>query len=273
MKADLSEDDIQSAALARVQAVVASGDMELSCSTKARTAGGGESRCMEKQRDFKASRRSATVFGASAFSLLLVVAAAARADDGTQQAALETTAPRAAATSGYRLGAYADLDVGILLTMKQGAAFSGGVVYGPFRAGLSYATFLSNAAFGGAPKGFDLRANYILGLNAAYFIAQTKDEGFYVQWMFHIKQQGVTNKETGDHEDLDSLATGFELGYVWKLYRGLYVAPRIGALYYLKSPQGSDNRPIKIGNKQYDNDRHKTFDTYYIPTLSVGYSW
>ena len=173
----------------------------------------------------------------------------------------------------YHLGAYAALDVGILLAMKQGAAFSGGAVWGPFRAGLSYATFLSNEAFGGTPKGFSLRANYILGLNVSYFIAQRTDEGLYVQAMLHIKEQGVTNLGTGDHKDLSSIASGLELGYVWKLYRGLYIAPRIGALYYFKSPQGSDNKPIQIGDRKYDNSRHKVFDTYFIPTLDVGYSW
>jgi hypothetical protein len=49
--------------------------------------------------------------------------------------------------------------------------------------------------------------------------------------------------------------------------------PRLGALYYLKSPQGSANKPIQIGDRTYDNGRHKVFDTYLIPTLSVGYSW
>ncbi len=54
---------------------------------------------------------------------------------------------------------------------------------------------------------------------------------------------------------------------------GLYVAPHVGALYYVKSPQGASNDPILIGDREYDNDRHKVFDTYFIPTLSIGYSW
>ena len=173
----------------------------------------------------------------------------------------------------YRLGAHAEIDLGTLLVLKQGAAFAGGVVWGPFRAGLSYATFLSNGSFGGTPEGFTMRANYIVGFNAAYFIGQSTDKGLYLQAMFHIKQQGVTNDATGDHKDLNSLAAGFELGYVWKLYQGLYVAPRIGALYYVKRPQGSNNDPVLIGDRTYDNSRHKVFDTYFIPTLSLGYSW
>jgi len=180
---------------------------------------------------------------------------------------------RVARTPGYHLGAHAELDAGVLIAMSQGAAFAGGVVWGPFRAGLSYATFLSNPRFGGVPEGFAMRVNYIVGINASYFIARSTDRGLYVQAMFHVKQQGVTNLATGDHVDLDSLASGLELGYVWKVWQGLYLAPRIGALYYLERPQGPDNMPVQIGDRAYDNDRHKVLDTYLIPTLSVGYSW
>lgn len=176
------------------------------------------------------------------------------------------------ASDAWQLGAYAELDLGILIFLRQGTAIAGGVKYGPFRAGLSYASFLSNPALGGVPKGFDLRVNHLIGLNLAYFIAQDSDDGFYVQAMFHIKQQGVTNKATGAHVDLDSLALGLELGYVWKVYKGLYVAPRVGALYYVKTPQPG-NDPVMVGDRTYDNERHKHWDTYYIPTLSLGYSW
>ncbi len=188
-------------------------------------------------------------------------------------AAVQPPAPAVAKKDAWRLGAHAELDVGTLIALRQGAAFAAGAVYGPFRAGMSYATFLSNNSFGGTPDGFSLRANYIVGFNASYFIGRSTDDGLYVQAMFHIKQHGVTNEATGDHKDLNSLAAGLELGYVWKVYRGLYVAPRIGALYYVKSPQGPDNKPVRIGNRDYDNGRHKVFDTYLIPTISVGYSW
>jgi hypothetical protein len=90
--------------------------------------------------------------------------------------------------------------------------------------------------------------------------------------MFHIKQQGLTNEATGAHRDLDSLAAGLELGCLWKVWKGLYVVPRVGALYYVKTPQPG-NAPVQIGDRAYDNSRHKTWDTYFIPTLSVGYSW
>lgn len=208
-----------------------------------------------------------TTFTRSVLTAALLLAATPALAAGEPPTTLTSHQP------GYRLGAHAEIDAGVLIALRQGAAFAGGVVWGPFRAGLSYATFLSNGSFGGTPEGFSLRANYIIGINASYFIGQSTDSGLYVQAMFHIKQQGVTNDATGDHADLDSLASGLELGYVWKVWRGLYVAPRIGALYYLKSPQGSDNKPVQIGDRAYDNGRHKVFDTYFIPTLSVGYSW
>lgn len=204
-------------------------------------------------------------------ALVLLAAPPARAETPEPAPAL---APAATATAqpGHRLGAYADVDAGLMVFLKQSAGLSGGVVWGPFRAGLSYATFLSNGSLGGVPDGFSMRANYIVGINAAYFIGRHTDDGIYLQAMFHIKQQGVTNEATGDHVDLDALAAGFELGYLWKVWKGLYVAPRVGALYYVKSPQPG-NRPIQIGDRTYDNSRHKNWDTYFIPTVSVGYSW
>ncbi len=210
--------------------------------------------------------------GSRILSLALVVlcsalaARAAHADDN------DDASPPAAPAPGYRLGAHAEVDAGILAFLKQGTAIGGGVTYGPFRAGLSYASFLSNPSLGGVPEGFDLRVNYLLGINAAYFIGQRTDRGLYVQAMLHIKQQGVTDRATGAHVDLDSVAAGLELGYVWKVYRGLYVAPRVGALYYVDKPQPG-NEPVQVGDRMYDNSRHHDWDTYFIPTLSVGYSW
>jgi hypothetical protein len=220
-----------------------------------------------------------TLIALPALAAALLVAMPARAQE--TPAAPPANAPLAAAAAAvtpegpkpFRLGAHLDVDVGLMAVMKQSAGLSGGVVWGPFRAGMSYATFLSNNSFGGTPAGFDMRVNYIIGFNASYFIARRSDDGLYVQAMFHVKQQGVTNQATGAHRDLDSLAAGLEVGYLWKFYRGLYVAPRVGALYYVKSPQGSGNAPIQIGDRAYDNGRHKVWDTYFIPTISVGYSW
>jgi len=181
-------------------------------------------------------------------------------------------APEPGADERWHLGAHAEVDLGILLFLDQGTAIAGGVTYGPFRAGLSYASFLSNPSLGGVPEGFDLRVNRLIGLNAAYFIGQDTDSGLYLQAMLHIKEQGVTNQATGAHVDLDSLALGLELGYVWKFYEGLYLAPRVGALRYVKTPQPG-NEPVAVGDRSYDNERHHDWDTYFIPTLSVGYSW
>jgi hypothetical protein len=122
------------------------------------------------------------------------------------------------------------------------------------------------------PDGFTMRVNYIVGFNAAYFIGGRSDRGLYVQGMLHLKQQGVTDDENGAHKDLGSVATGLEIGYVWKFYKGAYVAPRIGALYYVEKPQ-PNNEPVMIGDRMYDNDRHHDWDTYFIPTVSLGYSW
>ena len=238
-----------------------------------------EKRAKRQIRGMKSSATRSLVRNAR-LSVAAAVLAAASLVSGAARAESAAPAPTAEAPNGpnaaaapYHLGAHAELDVGTLLALKQSAAFAGGVVYGPFRAGLSYATFLSNKSLGGVPDGFSLRANYIVGINASYFIARHSDDGFYVQAMFHIKQQGVTNLDNGAHRDLNSLAAGLELGYVWKVHRGLYVAPRVGALYYVKKPQGSANEPIDVGGRDYDNSRHKHFDTYFIPTLSVGYSW
>jgi len=234
---------------------------------------------MKQRRFCSFSRALPLLLGASALASTLSLAAPASAQAGEASAPKDMPTPVAEplatdqAAKPYRLGAHAELDVGALAFLRQGAAFAGGAVWGPFRAGMSYATFLSNKSFGGTPDGFTMRANYIVGFNISYFIARSTDDGFYVQSMFHIKQQGVSNDATGDHKDLNSLAAGLELGYVWKVYHGLYLAPRIGALYYLKKPQGSGNKPVRIGDRDYDNDRHKVFDTYLIPTLSVGYSW
>lgn len=205
--------------------------------------------------------------GAVAISVLTAAPAVFAAD-----APPPTPTPEVRKPSSYRLGAHFEADLGLMAIMPQSAGLAGGVVWGPFRAGLSYATFKSNSSFGGTPEGFTMRVNYIVGIDASYFVGRSTDDGFYVQGMFHIKQQGVTNDGTGDHKDLNSLATGLELGYLWKVYKGLYVAPRVGALYYVKKPQPGNN-PVQIGDRTYDNPRHKDWDTYFIPTLSVGYSW
>src|SRR5262249_1057907 len=136
-----------------------------------------ESWVMNKHRNNTPSLAVLYALGAPIMLATLLAASSANAQSTAPQESAENAEEPAARAPKYRLGGDGELELGILLFMKEGAAFSGGVVYGPFRAGLSYATFLSNSSFGGAPDGFSLRANYILGLNASYFIAQTTDEG------------------------------------------------------------------------------------------------
>lgn len=244
--------------------MLARSNMELARSTRVRSAAAHEHEGMT----------NLTVRSMFVLNILVALTATVAGAQPVAATAAATASAPEAEEEGYRLGAYAEVDVGILAFLKQGTAIAGGVTYGPFRAGLSYASFLSNPSLGGVPGGFNLRVNYLLGINAAYFIGlgQSADSGLYVQTMLHIKQQGVTNKASGAHVDLDSVALGLELGYVWKVYRGLYVAPRVGALYYVDKPQPG-NDPVTVGDRQYDNGRHKDWDTYFIPTLSVGYAW
>ncbi len=132
------------------------------------------------QRRFAAPSKAARPVLAAAFvlatsfcALPALANAAAAAPAAPAEAAPEPPpAPTAEpATKPDRLGAYFELDVGVLIALRQSAAFAGGAVYGPFLLGLSYATFLSNPSLGGVPDGFTLRANDIGGLNAGYVIA------------------------------------------------------------------------------------------------------
>lgn len=205
---------------------------------------------------------------AARLSFALLTLAATTADAGSDRPVDEDMK-----LLGLRLGAHFEVDAGILVVMRQGTAILGGATLGPWRVSLGYASFLSNSAFGGTPAGFTMRVNSIVSVNAAYFLFGRTHDGPYVQAMLHVKEQGITDDASGDHVDLDSLASGLELGWAFSVFRGLYLAPRVGALSYLKSPQGPSNAPVRVGGRAYDNERHKVWDTYFIPTLSVGYAW
>jgi hypothetical protein len=111
--------------------------------------------------------RPVPAVSAAASTLVPALALLASAPVHAEAPALASEATAAAAPEpAYRLGAYADVDAGLMVALKQSAGLSGGAVWGPFRAGLSYATFLSNGAFGGVPDGFSMRVNYIIGFNA-----------------------------------------------------------------------------------------------------------
>jgi hypothetical protein len=166
---------------------------------------------------------------------------------------------------------FTELDLG-LVAMSGGIGSYSGVRKGPHSFELGFQQFKSNASLGGTPNGFDLKVDYIYSVHYSYFWNGKTDKGFFTRVMYHNKKQVVTEKKSGISRNLYSDLVGVELGYVFNLYKGLYLTPRLGALYYLKSPQGKGNHPVLVGNSLYDNGRHKSWDTYFIPTVSVGYS-
>ena len=169
-------------------------------------------------------------------------------------------------------GAFGEFDLPITV-FTGGISMNVGVSYENYRFSLGYEHFNApSKEFSGTPDGFKMRVDYIYALNFDYFFSKSKEpKGLYSRLMYHNKSQYVENIETHDSKILYSQLAGLEIGYVWKLYKGLYITPRIGALYYLESPQGKDNNPVLIGNAYYDNPRHKVWDTYY--SLIVGYSF
>lgn len=166
---------------------------------------------------------------------------------------------------------FSEIDLG-LLAVSGGYSNFFGVRKGPHSFELGYEHFQSPDAFGGTPEGFDMTVEYIYGVHYSYFWNGKTDKGLYTRLMFQNKKQLVTEQSSHITRPLYSNLVGAEIGYVLYFYKGLYVAPRIGALYYLQSPQGENNEPVLVGNSYYDNDRHKTWDTYFIPTLSIGFS-
>ena len=170
--------------------------------------------------------------------------------------------------------AFSEIDIPIAI-FTGGLAANLGACYENYRISAGYSRFdAPSKTYSGVPDGFKLRVDYIFALNLDYFFSKSKtDKGFYTRLMYHNKRQYVENKSTKDSKFLYSQLVGLEIGYVWKLYHGLFIAPRMGALYYFKSPQGNENKPVLIGDAYYNNERHKVWDTYFIPTLSVGYSF
>jgi len=167
---------------------------------------------------------------------------------------------------------FVEFDVPITV-LTGGISANAGIRHNNYRLSLGYEHFKApSKQFSGTPDGFNMRVNYIFALNFDYFYAKSKiDKGLYSRLMYHNKSQFVENKASLDSKILYSQLVGLELGYVWKFFHGLYVAPRAGALYYLKSPQGKDNNPVLIGDAYYDNKRHKVWDTYY--SFMLGYSF
>lgn len=167
---------------------------------------------------------------------------------------------------------FTELDLG-LLALVGGIGNYSGLRTGPHSFEVGYHHFKSPDGFGGTPEGFDLKVDYIYSVQYGYFWNGKTDKGLFTRFMYNNKKQIVTEKSSGISKNLYSDLVGLELGYVFHIYKGFYLTPRVGALYYIKSPQGKENNSVAVGNSFYENDRHKTWDTYFIPTVSIGYSF
>ncbi len=175
-----------------------------------------------------------------------------------------------AGKSGWKI--FSEIDLGIL-AFTGGYANYFGLRRGPHSFELGYHHFPApSELFSGKPDEFDLTVEYIYSIHYSYFWNGKTDKGLFSRFMYHNKKQIVTEKSSGLSKALYSDLIGVELGYVLRFYKGFYITPRMGALYYVKSPQGKDNNPVQVGNAFYDNKRHTTWDTYFIPTISLGYS-
>ena len=167
------------------------------------------------------------------------------------------------------LGAYLESDLGVLL-LFGGVGLFGGATYGPLRAGLGFYRFESPyRALSGAPKGFDVRVDGIVAADVAWHPFSERMEGGYLRLIGQLKWQRVENLDNGARKVLDSALVGPELGWLFRMRKGLYLTPRVGSLYYAAPPQGKDNRPVDVGGREYDNPKHRTLDNY--ATLGIGY--
>ncbi|MBI2390569.1 MAG: hypothetical protein HYV09_13345 [Deltaproteobacteria bacterium] len=179
--------------------------------------------------------------------------------------------PAAPSPQPWRWGGFVEDDLGVLL-MSGGVGLFAGPTYGPLRAGAGFYRFDSPfRALSGAPEGFELKVDAILAGDLTWHFASDRIEGPYVKAVVQAKSQRVENLESGARRSLSSFLVGPEIGWTIRVRGGLYLAPRLGALYYAVRPQGPDNRPVEIGGKPYDNDHHKTFDLY--ATLGIGYAF
>jgi hypothetical protein len=168
----------------------------------------------------------------------------------------------------WRWRGFLEADLGVLL-MSGGTGLFAGPAYGPFRAAVGFYRFDSpSKALGGVPDGFELKVNWLLSVDAAYFIAQDGVGGPYVRVAYQEKEQRVLNLSNGARTFLRSRLAGPEVGYVWNFGSGFYVAPRLGGLYYLRSPQPG-GAPILVGGRSYDNERHKRWDLFATVGLGV----
>ena len=163
---------------------------------------------------------------------------------------------------------------GISIALDGGVALFGGLgihanwYYKNIFFGTGFYRFPSNPEFGGYDPKFNLFVDYIFAAQAGWYFWPGNKKGFYLAMIYHIKRQTVTEVSSGNSVRLYSQLIGPELGYEWNFWGPVYIAPRIGALYYIQRPQGYAGAPVSVGNSSYDNPNHKIWDLYY--TLSIG---
>lgn len=167
-----------------------------------------------------------------------------------------------------RLRLHAEYDLGVLAL--GGIGVHAGVNHGPWTTGLGFYRFESKSALGGFDDDFKLHVDYIAAAQVGYFFNGKTDDGFYGKVIYQLKQQTVTHKASGAERALTSHLIGPEIGYEWDFWAGLFVRPRLGVLYYAKSPQpGRD--PVTVGGGRYDNPTHNYIDAYV--TADLGYEF
>lgn len=184
---------------------------------------------------------------------------------------LASSLSSAPARADARWGGIVEQDLGVLL-MSGGVGVFAGVTRGPVRAALGFYRFDSPyRALGGVPEGFELKVDGIVSLDVGVHLRGDGIEGPYVRGIVHGKRQRVENLDNGTRRTLDSFLVGPEVGWTFRVHGGLYLAPRLGALYYVLKPQGRAGQPVDVGGKAYDNPRHKTFDVY--GSVGIGYAF
>jgi hypothetical protein len=206
-------------------------------------------------------------------SLVLLSAGVASAESEplpAAEAARAASAEPAPDAAPWRL--HASYDLGVL--SFGGLGVHAGLAHGPWSAAAGFYRFESKDMFGGALGGFGddfkLHVDFIAAAQLGYFFNGDTDRGWYATLIYHAKQQTVTERSSGADAVLVSHLVGPELGYVWNFFAGAFLRPRLGVLYYAKSPQPG-RKPVEIGGVAYDNPTHTWIDAYI--TADLGYEF